>query len=91
MLDEISVKARRWRAGATSGVSRRAGTPVATPYGPVRVKIGVRHGRDIKAAPEYEDCRAIAERQHVPLPAVYAAAWGAAAKLISAEKSPADD
>jgi uncharacterized protein (TIGR00299 family) protein len=34
---------------------------VATPYGPVRVKIGVRHGRDIKAAPEYEDCRAIAK------------------------------
>ncbi len=51
---------------------------VLTPYGPVRVKIGDWRGRDIKASPEYEDCRALAERRHVPLPAVYAAALGAA-------------
>ncbi len=71
-------------------LARRA-AEVCTPYGPVRVKIGAWQGREIKAAPEYEDCRALAEKQHAPLPAVYGAAWGAAAGLISDGSHPAGD
>src|SRR5262249_52421176 len=38
---------------------------VSTPYGPVRVKLGRRQGLLLNAAPEFEDCRAAAERHGV--------------------------
>ncbi len=40
---------------------------VATPFGPIRSKVGVRKGKVVKAAPEFEDARAAAERHGVPL------------------------
>jgi uncharacterized protein (TIGR00299 family) protein len=40
---------------------------VATPWGPVRIKRGLRAGEELNAAPEFEDCRQIAEAQGVPL------------------------
>jgi uncharacterized protein (TIGR00299 family) protein len=47
---------------------------VSTPYGSVRVKIArLRDGRT-KAAPEYEDCRRLAESHGAPLREVYRAA-----------------
>lgn len=47
---------------------------VSTPYGSVRVKVArLRDGRT-KAAPEYEDCRRLAEEHDVPLREVYRAA-----------------
>ncbi len=47
---------------------------VETAYGPVRVKVA-RWGQDqAKAAPEYEDCRRLAEAHGVPLRDVYQAA-----------------
>lgn len=48
---------------------------VTTPWGGVRVRLGGGH-----ATPEYEDCRALAERHGVALHAVLAAARAAAAK-----------
>ncbi len=46
---------------------------VETPYGSVRVKVA-RWGRGkIKSAPEYEDCRRLAEKHDVPLREVYRA------------------
>jgi len=55
----------------------RTSEQVATPFGPVRVKVG-RWGQDAqKAAPEYEDCRAAAQAYDVPLRAVYEAALAA--------------
>jgi uncharacterized protein (TIGR00299 family) protein len=50
---------------------------VATPYGTVRAKTGVWKGRAVTRAPEYEDCRACAERHSVPVRAVYEAAMAA--------------
>jgi uncharacterized protein (TIGR00299 family) protein len=40
---------------------------VATTWGPVRIKIANMNGTVSNYAPEYEDCRALAEAQHVPL------------------------
>lgn len=50
---------------------------VATPFGPIRVKVGRWDTGHEKAAPEYEDCRAAAQAHHVPLRAVYEAALAA--------------
>lgn len=40
---------------------------VETPFGPVRVKVGRRDGVVVSASPEYDDCRAVAMEQNVPL------------------------
>ena len=50
---------------------------VATPFGEVRVKVGRWAGREITAAPEYEDCRVAAQNSGAPLRDVYRAALGA--------------
>jgi len=54
-------------------LSRRFET-VKTPYGNVRVKIGSWNGREITRAPEYEDCRKLAEKKDVSLRKIYKAA-----------------
>lgn len=46
---------------------------VKTPYGKVRIKIGSWKGSDITWAPEYEDCRNLAKKAHVPLRRIYEA------------------
>ena len=43
---------------------------VETTWGPVRMKIASLNGSVANYAPEYEDCRALAETHHVPLKAV---------------------
>jgi pyridinium-3,5-bisthiocarboxylic acid mononucleotide nickel chelatase len=40
---------------------------VATTWGPVRIKIANRNGSISNCAPEYDDCRKLAEANHVPL------------------------
>ncbi len=47
---------------------------VDTPYGPVHVKVAELSDGTIKRAPEYEDCRRLAEEHGVPLREVYRAA-----------------
>lgn len=47
---------------------------VSTRYGDVRVKVGSIDGEELKASPEYEDCRAAAEKHGVPLAKVVEAA-----------------
>jgi len=44
---------------------------VETPLGPVAVKVGLWGETPIKASPEYEDCRALAERTGRPLAEIY--------------------
>ena len=41
--------------------------PVETPWGQIRIKIGLLNGTEVNAAPEYEDCRRCAEEHSVPL------------------------
>ncbi len=50
---------------------------VKTPFGSVRVKVGTRGGEVVSAAPEYEDCRAAAEKSKVPVRRVMDAARAA--------------
>ncbi len=52
----------------------RRETKVATRYGDIRVKVGLIDGEELKASPEYEDCRAAAEKHGVPLAKVVDAA-----------------
>ena len=59
---------------------RRESRSVTTTYGDVRVKIA--HGPDGRehAAPEYEDCKRLAQEKNVPLKVVYEAAMFAMRK-----------
>ena len=52
----------------------RSWKKVSTPWGEVRVKEGILDGQVVNAAPEFEDCRQIAEKSGQPLKAVAAAA-----------------
>lgn len=53
---------------------------VATPWGPVRVKLGHLDGAPLRRSPEFEDCRAAGEGAGVPVLSVYEAALAAAVK-----------
>lgn len=55
---------------------------VATPYGPVRVKLARWNGRLVNAKPEHDDCLAAARRHETTLKDVVAAAHDAARRLL---------
>jgi uncharacterized protein (TIGR00299 family) protein len=59
---------------------QRESVQVMTRYGPVRVKVSRQGGQVVNVAPEYEDCRALAQKIGQPVKLVYAAALGAAAE-----------
>lgn len=61
---------------------RRSVRSVETRYGAVRVKVAHWGGGGVKAAPEYEDCRSLAESHGVPLREVYRAAESAAEQAM---------
>jgi hypothetical protein len=50
---------------------------VETRYGAVPIKVGSRKGSTVVAAPEYEDCRTLAQTHNIPLRDVYRTAWEA--------------
>lgn len=54
---------------------------VPTEFGPVVVKLGLRQGRVLQRAPEFESCREASARAGVPLRQVYEAAQRAAVGL----------
>jgi hypothetical protein len=60
----------------------RTAHTVETPYGSVRVKVASLGDGQVKAAPEYEDCRRLAEASGVPLREVYRAAEEAAKAFV---------
>lgn len=79
ILRETSTLGIRIRHDERSCLERRH-TPVQTPYGEIRVKLGTLAGEVMNAAPEFEDCRAAAVRCDVPLKRVQQAAIAAYAQ-----------
>jgi uncharacterized protein (TIGR00299 family) protein len=63
---ETTTLGVRRREEQRQTLSRRWET-VDTTWGPVRIKIANMNGSVSNYAPEYEDCRTLAETQHVPL------------------------
>ncbi len=66
ILRETSTLGVRIRHDRRSCLSR-SHTAVSTEYGEIRVKTGTLAGKMLNAAPEFQDCRAAAERHKVPL------------------------
>ncbi len=64
---------------------RREMRSVSTEWGEVAVKLGWLDGRAVQVAPEYESCRAVAERAGVPLRQVLESTRRAASGLAGTE------
>lgn len=70
LLEETtSIGVRTYSAQRT--VLDRETIPVETSFGVIRVKVARQAGRWMNAAPEFEDCRAAAQRSGVPLKEIY--------------------
>ena len=52
----------------------RSTETVETPYGPIRFKVATREGRELNAAPEFDDCARAAAERGVSIKTVQAAA-----------------
>ncbi|RAL22121.1 nickel pincer cofactor biosynthesis protein LarC [Lujinxingia litoralis] len=66
---------------------RRTRCEVSTAFGEVHVKVGWLGNEAIKATPEYEECRALAEQHGVSVHRVYLAAQEAGRALLEAENA----
>ena len=73
LFAETSTFGVRRRVVQRTVLERRFET-VKTPFGPIRMKIGIREGQEVQAAPEYEDCAAAANQHDQPLRVVMEAA-----------------
>lgn len=76
LLRETTTLGLRVRREDRIILERRFET-VHTPFGEVRIKLGVRGGEIVNAQPEFEDCRAAAAVHEVPLKTVQQAAIAA--------------
>jgi hypothetical protein len=76
ILRETSTLGVRIRQDRRSCLER-SHTTVQTAYGDIRMKIGTFDGEELNAAPEFEDCRAVASRHNVPIKRVQQAAIAA--------------
>ncbi|HEX9199551.1 MAG TPA: nickel pincer cofactor biosynthesis protein LarC [Acidobacteriaceae bacterium] len=76
ILTETSTLGVRIRQDRRSCLDRTYAT-VSTPYGDIRIKIGMLSGETLNAAPEFEDCRAAASRHHIAVKQVQQAAIAA--------------
>ena len=66
LFDESTTLGLRYREEQKFTLSRTI-IKVETQWGDIRVKLGIRDGECINIAPEYDDCRAVAERYSLPL------------------------
>ena len=77
LFAESTTLGVRVTEAARETLERRA-VPVETPWGPVTVKLGLAgDGSIVNRAPEFEDCRKLAESAGVPLKEIYRAALAA--------------
>ena len=82
LLEETTTLGVRQTQVTRTALERRWET-VTTRWGPVRVKLGLRGTHVLNAAPEFEDCRALAQKAGVPVKDVQAAAVAAYRKPVS--------
>ena len=73
LFDETTTLGIRRRRERRTVLARRFRT-VRTPYGPIRIKEGLRGDHVVTAQPEFEDCRAAATEHDVPVRTVLEAA-----------------
>jgi uncharacterized protein (DUF111 family) len=85
LLEETTTFGVR-RALADRRKLAREVVAVETAHGTVRVKLGRMGGRLVKASPEYEDCRRIAEETGLPFNRVYDLAAREAGRLLDRGK-----
>jgi hypothetical protein len=76
LLEETTTLGVRETSVTRTALERRW-EPVTTQWGEVRIKLGLRGERVLNATPEFEDCRLVAQRAHVPIKDVQAAAAAA--------------
>ena len=76
ILTETTTLGLRVRKDRRVSLARRFET-VETAYGAIRIKVGSLNGDDLNAAPEFEDCKAAAQRCGVALKEVQQAAIAA--------------
>ena len=69
IFTETTTLGVRMRQETRARLARRH-VNISTKWGKVRMKLANLNGSVSNYAPEYEDCRRIAEQQHVPLKAV---------------------
>ncbi len=81
LFRETSTLGVRHRTTARA-VAERAWVEVELPWGRVRVKTGTFEGKLTNLAPEYEDCRRLAEESGVPLKGVLEAALARAREML---------
>jgi hypothetical protein len=73
LLEETGSLGCRYHRAARLEAERRV-VKVATDFGPVRVKVGTFAGKELAAAPEFEDCRRLAREHGVTWREVHRAA-----------------
>ena len=76
VFTETSSIGVRWQEVQRT-VADRSIVPVATEWGSVGVKVAERNGQVINIAPEFGDCRVLAEQTGAPLKKIYQAALNA--------------
>jgi uncharacterized protein (DUF111 family) len=70
--ETTTIGVRHTAAGRT--ILAREIVTVETEYGSVRIKVSALEGCQVNFAPEYEDCRRLAEEKRAPLKEILAAA-----------------
>lgn len=73
MFDETSTIGIRWQRVERT-VADRSVVPVVTEWGSVAVKVAERNGQIVNVAPEFGDCKALAEQSGAPLKQIYQSA-----------------
>lgn len=68
--------------------AQRAQQHIETPFGPMLIKVKLLGERVISAAPEYEECRRIAQARNVPLEDVYEVARQVILRTIITKEAP---
>lgn len=61
----------------------RAFRQISTKWGPVTVKEGFYEGKAVQRAPEFEECRKIAQEYNIPLKQVYEEIWRELSRISS--------